>query len=179
VMDFSIIKKLGNVPKYATQKNEYQVSFTPKSPTAIKAEAGEILTKTVVIHFYPNSFDLFKKITKQEGNRTVDELYDPNVKFVLEEIGKLAGQFGAARVIIEGHTDASMQGKVPFEAVQELSQNRANSVKEALVKRYKSLQPNQFAVEGMGWKVPADPNDPMNHAKNRRVEVKVYPLEQQ
>ncbi len=38
--------------------------------------------------------------------KDVEELYDPNVDFVLEEIGKLAGQFGAARIVIEGHTDA-------------------------------------------------------------------------
>ena len=81
--------------------------------------------------------------------------------------------------MIEGHTDASMKGQVPFSSVQELSQNRANSVKEALLKKFKSLQPNQFAVVGKGWSTPADPNDPMNHAKNRRVEVKVYPLEAQ
>ena len=179
VMDFSIIKKLGSVPRYANQKNEYEVSFAPKSVTAIKAESGEILTKTVVIHFYPNSWDLKKKVTKQVGNRAVDELYDPNVKFVVEEIGKLAGQFGASRIVIEGHSDASMKGKVPFEAVQELSRNRANAVKEALVKKYKTLQPNQFAAEGLGWNKPADENDPLNHAKNRRVEVKVYPLESQ
>jgi flagellar motor protein MotB len=27
------------------------------------------------------------------------------------------------------------------------------------------------------WGRPADPNDPLNQAKNRRVEIKVYPLE--
>jgi len=34
-------------------------------------------------------------------------------------------------------------------------------------------------VEGMGWDRPLDPNDPDNHSKNRRVEVKVYPAEKQ
>jgi hypothetical protein len=29
----------------------------------------------------------------------------------------------------------------------------------------------------MGWARPADPSDPDNHAKNRRVEVKVYSAE--
>jgi hypothetical protein len=29
----------------------------------------------------------------------------------------------------------------------------------------------------MGWDRPADAADPENHAKNRRVEVKVYPAE--
>ena len=62
--------------------------------------------------------------------------------------------------------------------VRELSLNRANAVKEALVKKY-NLQPNQFVVAGFGWDKHADPNDPENHAKNRRVEVKVIPAEAQ
>jgi outer membrane protein OmpA-like peptidoglycan-associated protein len=99
------------------------------------------------------------------------------VKFILEEIGRLAGQYGAARIVIEGHTDASMKGKVPDSAVQELSDGRAAAVKTALLQKFNTLQANQFGTEGIGWKVPADPNDPFNHAKNRRVEIKVYPLE--
>ena len=70
-----------------------------------------------------------------------------------------------------------MKGQVPESAVQELSFNRANAVKEALVRKFPTLQPNQFTASGMGWERPADPNDPANHAKNRRVEIKVYPLE--
>jgi len=96
---------------------------------------------------------------------------------VVEEVGKLAGQFGAARIVIEGHTDSSMKGTVPESSVQELSTNRADAVKEALIRKFPSLQPNQFATTGVGWGRPADPNDPMNQAKNRRVEIKVYPLE--
>jgi NitT/TauT family transport system substrate-binding protein len=107
----------------------------------------------------------------------VEELYDPNVAFVVEEVGKLAGQYGAARVIIEGHTDASMRGQVPKSLVQELSLNRANSVKEALVRKFPTLQPNQFSTAGIGWDRPADDSDPSNAAKNRRVEIKVYPAE--
>jgi flagellar motor protein MotB len=45
------------------------------------------------------------------------------------------------------------------------------------VRKFPTLQPNQFATSGMAWNRPADPNDPLNHAKNRRVEIKVYPLE--
>lgn len=177
VMDFSIIQKLGKEPKYANQKNEYEVQFVPTSASAIQGESEEILTKTIVIHFYPNSWDLFKKVTKTEGGKEREELYDPNVHFVIEEVGKLAGQFGAARIVVEGHTDSSMKGRVPDSAVLELSANRANAVKEAIVKKFPSLQPNQFATSGLGWERPADPADPGNHAKNRRVEIKVYPLE--
>ena len=81
--------------------------------------------------------------------KDVEELYDPNVDFVVEEVGKLAGQFGAARIVIEGHTDGSMKGQVPKSLVQELSLNRANSVKEAIVRKFPTLQPNQFSTAGM------------------------------
>jgi NitT/TauT family transport system substrate-binding protein len=177
VMDFTIIQKLGADPKYSSQKNEYDVRFAPATAGSIQGEKDEILTKTVVIHFFPNSWDLDKKITRNADGKEVEELYDPNVGSIVEEIGKLAGQYGAARVVIEGHTDGSMRGQVPKSLVQELSMNRANSVKEALVKKFPMLQPNQFSVAGIGWDRPADPSDPDNNAKNRRVEVKVYPAE--
>src|SRR5258705_2994433 len=131
-MDFSVIKKLEGEPKYANQKNEYLVQFAPTSAAQLQGEATEILTKTVVIHFYPNSWDLKKKVAKTVDGKEVQELYDPNIDFVVEEIGKLAGQYGAARIVIEGHTDASMKGQVPDNLVKELSANRANSVKDAL-----------------------------------------------
>jgi NitT/TauT family transport system substrate-binding protein len=95
----------------------------------------------------------------------------------VDEIGQLAGQYGTSRIVIEGHTDASMQGQVPLSMVQELSLNRANAVKEAVLRRYPSLDPNQFATAGMAWTRPADAQDAQNAAKNRRVEVKVYPAE--
>jgi NitT/TauT family transport system substrate-binding protein len=177
VMDFTIVQKLGTEAKYASQKNEYDIHFAPASAGSVQGEKDEILTKTVVIHFFPNSWDLNKKVTRNADGKEAEELYDPNVGFIVEEVGKLAGQFGAARVVIEGHTDASMRGTVPKSLVQELSLNRANSVKEALVRKFPSLQPNQFSTAGLGWDKPADPADPENHAKNRRVEVKVYPAE--
>jgi NitT/TauT family transport system substrate-binding protein len=178
VMDFSVIQKLGSEPKYARQKNEYDVQFAPTSASTVQGEKNEILTKTVVIHFFPNSWDLNKKITRTtDAGKEVEELYDPNVGAVVEEVGKLAGQYGAARIVIEGHADGSMRGQVPPNVVKELALNRANAVKEGLVRKFPSLQPNQFATIGLGWDRPADPTDPDNHAKNRRVEIKVYPLE--
>jgi NitT/TauT family transport system substrate-binding protein len=179
VMDFSVIQNLGKEPTYANSKNEYQVNFVPTSASAVQAESNEILTKTVVIQFYPNSDELDKKIEKTVNGKTVQEPYDPNAQFVVEEAGKLAGQFGAARIVIEGHTDASMRasGTVTAADVQELSLRRANAVKQALIRKFPSLQPNQFTTVGKGWDRPADPGDPNNAAKNRRVEIKVYPLE--
>jgi NitT/TauT family transport system substrate-binding protein len=175
--DFSVLKKLASVSAYASQVSEYETRFAPASAGTVQAESNEILTKTVVIHFFPNSWELKKTVIQQVNGKDKEQPYDPNVDFVLEEIGRLAGQFGAARVVIEGHTDASMQGRVPASLVQELSLNRANAVKEGLLKMFPKLDPNQFSAAGLGWDRPADPSDPLNAAKNRRVEVKVYPAE--
>ncbi len=177
VMDFSIIAKLGSDEKYKSQKDESAVQFVPKTTTDVRG-AEEVLTNVVVIHFFPNTWDLHKKITKEEAGTSVETLYDPKVDYVIEEIGKLAGQFGKARIIIEGHTDSSMEGKIPEADVKELSLYRANSVKEAVIEKFK-LDPNKFNVDGLGWSVPADASDALNQAKNRRVEIKVYTAEVQ
>ena len=177
VMDFSVIQKLGSEAKYSSQKNEYDIQFAPASAGSIQGESNEILTKTVVVHFFPNSWDLNKKVTRSVDGKDREEAYDPNVAFIIEEVGKVAGQFGAARIVIEGHTDGSMKASVPKSLVQELSLNRANAVKEALLRKFPSLQPNQFATAGLGWDRPSDGSDPENAAKNRRVEIKVYPAE--
>jgi NitT/TauT family transport system substrate-binding protein len=175
IMDFSVIKKLGSEPKFAEQKNEYEFKFTPTSGLDVNVESA-VLTKTVTINFYPNSYDLTKKVPAKSGGG--ETLYDPNVEYTVEEIAKLAGQFGAARIQISGHTDASMRGVADESLVRELSTRRANAVKEELVNKYK-MNPNQFVVAGYGWDKPADPKDPDNHAKNRRVEIKVVPAEAQ
>ncbi|MEP6835268.1 MAG: OmpA family protein, partial [Gemmatimonas sp.] len=179
VMDFSVLKALASEPVFANSKAEYDVTFVPTSASAIQAESNEILTKTVVIQFFPNSDELDKKIQKQVDGKTLEELYDPQAPFVVEEAGKLSGQFGAARIVIEGHTDASMRGTggVTAADVQELSLRRANAVKQALIRKFPTLQPNQFTTVGRGWDKPADASDPNNSAKNRRVEIKIYPLE--
>ena len=95
----------------------------------------------------------------------------------VEEVGKLAGQFGAARIVIEGHTDGSMQRQVPKSAVQELSLNRANAVRKRSSESSRRCSRTSSRPSGLGWDRPADPTDPDNHAKNRRVEIKVYPAE--
>jgi ABC-type nitrate/sulfonate/bicarbonate transport system substrate-binding protein len=177
VMDFSILQKIGEEEPFKSSVNEYLVRFAPKSIQTLQAEGSEILTKVVTVHFFPNSWDINKMITRKINGKDVEEAYDPNVEFVIEEIGKLAGQYGAANIVIEGHTDSSMKGRVNEALVRELAENRANAVKQELVNTFNTLNPNQFSVDGVGWKRPFDAGDPGNHAKNRRVEIKVIALE--
>ena len=176
IMDFSVIKKIGADPKYAASTNDYEFKFTPVSSVEVNVE-NAVLTKTVTIGFFPNSNELFKKVAGKNGGP--ETFYDPNVQNTIDDIAKLAGQFGAARIQISGHTDASMKGQADEGLVKELSLRRANAVKEALVNKPYTMKPDQFITAGFGWDKPADPKDPDNHAKNRRVEVKVIPAEAQ
>jgi outer membrane protein OmpA-like peptidoglycan-associated protein len=178
VADFSVIEKLGKEKKYSSQQDEYVVKLAPKTVSQVKGESDEILTNTIVIHFFPNDWHLDKKITKEIDSKAMEVLYDPDVDKVLKEAGALAGEFSGARIIVQGHTDSSMRGQVPADVVKELSDKRANAVKDALIEKYQ-IDTNRIVAEGVGWDVPADPNDPENHAKNRRVEIKVYSAEKQ
>ena len=178
VMDFSVIQKLGSEPKYADTKDEYAKPLPPKTLSQIRAENEEILTNTVVIHFFPNSWDLRKRIVRRIDGKDVEEPYDSTVDLVLDEVGTLAKQFGNARIVIEGHTDGSMRGSVPAAMVKELSRERAGAVKSSLVEKFE-FDENRFAIDGVGWDRPADPEHPDDHAKNRRVEIKVYSAEKE
>jgi outer membrane protein OmpA-like peptidoglycan-associated protein len=92
-------------------------------------------------------------------------------------VARLAGQFARAVILIEGHSDSSMKGKIPVQFVRDLSLARAEAIKRALIDKFK-FDPNKFSIEGKGWDAPADPADPNNQALNRRVEISVFPPEQ-
>jgi NitT/TauT family transport system substrate-binding protein len=178
VMDFSVIKAIEKKGGFANQKDEYRTTFVPTSYSRVKAEAP-ILTQTIRINFYPNSANIHEPARDEFNKALAGSLYDPNVDATLEKVARLAGQYERATLAVIGHTDASMRSRgVRFEDVEKLSLDRANSVKEALVKKYK-FDPNKFVVEGMGWNAPADPDNLQNHALNRRVEISVYPPEEQ
>src|SRR5205814_19253 len=114
-----------------------------------EAGAGQILTKAVMISFEPNKYVLNAE-------------YDATIPATLEEIGKLSGRFGNAYIIIEGNTDASRKGIVPPDLVRQLSYDRADSVRKAIMEKYK-FDPNKFKVVGNGWDNPvANSTDPSN-----------------
>ncbi|MEW6281068.1 MAG: phosphate ABC transporter substrate-binding/OmpA family protein [Candidatus Eremiobacterota bacterium] len=177
VMDFSVIKKLDAEGKFKEQKNENTATFAPTTYGKVSAESP-VVTTVLHIQFYPNSSNLHEPARDEYGAIQKNSLYDPNVDTVIERAAKLAGQFSNARIAIVGHTDASRKGQVDENEVKALSMQRAQAVKDELVKKFK-FDPNKFVVQGAGWDVPADPEDPENHFKNRRVEISVYQLEQE
>jgi len=175
VMDFSVIKKLDEKGIFSDEKNEYITQFAPSSYQKVSAEKP-ILTQTIRINFYPNSSNIYEPKHDELGIPLKNTLYDPSVDATLEKVGRLAGQYERALIAVVGHTDNSMKGQVPRSEVEKLSLDRANSVKAALINKYK-FDPNKFVVEGKGWDEPADPSNPQNQALNRRVEISVYPPE--
>jgi NitT/TauT family transport system substrate-binding protein len=146
-----------------------QPTFKPDALLKLSPEAGTgtVLTKAVMISFEPNRSGL-------------NVQYDNTIPATLEEIGKLAGKFGNAYVIIEGNTDASKKGIVPPDLVRQLSYERADAVRKAIMEKYQ-FDPNKFKVVGNGWDNPlpgcTDNSNAEHNKKNRRVEVKVFPLE--
>jgi ABC-type nitrate/sulfonate/bicarbonate transport system substrate-binding protein len=176
VMDFSVIQQLDKKGNFADMKNEYITQFNPSSYKKVSAEKP-ILTQTIRINFYPNSSNLFEPQHDDQDKIVTNTLYDPNVTATLEKVARLVGQYERAVIAIVGHTDSSMKGQVPRSEVEKLSLDRANAVKNALIKKYQ-FDPHKFVVQGQAWDVPADPSDPMNQALNRRVEISIYPPEQ-
>jgi len=155
--------------EYKEVRDLSQPRFRPDAMLTMSAEAGtgQVLVKAVQISFEPNK-------------TTLNAEYDNSIPGTLEQIGQLAGKFGNAYIIIEGNTDASRKGIVPADLVRQLSYDRADSVRKAIIEKYK-FDPNKFKVVGNGWDNPApgstDPSNAEHNKKNRRVEVKVFPLE--
>src|SRR5215470_6453937 len=176
VMDFTVIQGLQKKGTFAHQADESVASFTPASFRKTPAEAP-ILTQTIRINFFPNSANPYEPARDDLDKPIAGKLYDPNVDATMEQVARLAGQFARAVILIEGHTDSSMKGRVPVQAVRDLSLARAEAIKRALIEKYK-FDPNKFTIEGKGWEVPADPTAPDNNALNRRVEISVFPPEQ-
>jgi NitT/TauT family transport system substrate-binding protein len=176
VMDFSVLQKLDAAGSFADMKNENITAFSPMAYKKVSAEKP-IITQTIHINFYPNSANIFEPQHDELGSPLANTLYDPSVTATMEKVARLAGQYERAVISIVGHTDSSMKGRAPRNAVEELSLDRAKAVKNALIKKYQ-FDPNKFVVEGKAWDIPADASDPFNQALNRRVEISVYPPEQ-
>ena len=155
--------------EYKEVRDLSQPRFRPDAMLTMSAEAGagQVLVKAVQISFEPNKTGLNPE-------------YDSSIPSTLEQIGQLAGKFGNAYIIIEGNTDSSRKGIVPADLVRQLSYDRADSVRKAIIDKYK-FDPNKFKVVGNGWDNPSpgctDPSNAEHNKKNRRVEVKVFPLE--
>jgi len=107
------------------------------------------------IAIYGIKFDTGKATIKPDSEKT------------LAEIGKLLNDYKDLKLSIEGHTD-NVGDKA---SNQKLSEQRAASVKDYLVKNFK-IDASRLATKGYGDTKPvADNKTEEGRAKNRRVEL--------
>lgn len=172
VMDASVIQQLQSEGSFRDQKAQAR-EFQPLAIDVSKIEAGEddILNVPFRIQFKPNKWDL-------------DAEYDDSIPATMKQIKELCQRYAGARIMIEGNVDTSKKNQirrlgqrqyaVMGEAVLELSEKRAGSVREALLEAMPDEDPNRFMSFGNGWD---NPIDLLDHAKNRRVDIRVIRLE--
>lgn len=126
--------------------------------------------------------DLGAKVTDQEIRieLAADVLFDfdkytlkPEAVAALGKVGQVAAAYPDYPMFIEGHTD----GKGTHAYNMKLSDNRAKSVKEWLVKNASVAAP-RITTQGWGETKPVAPNknpdgsdNPEGRQKNRRVEI--------
>jgi len=155
--------------KYKNSTDLSQPNFNPNQVFKnLEASESQILTTPISIAFPAGKWD-------------IDTNYDASITQSLNKIAEISANFGNAYIVIEGNTDASMKGVVPSDAIKKLSYDRAESVKKAILAKYPKFDPNKFKVIGNGWDNPmagcTDPTDKLQNKKNRRTDIKVFPLE--
>ncbi len=156
VMDFSSSRSWQRSRSTPSQKNEYDVQFAPATAGTIQGESDEILTKTVVIHFFPNSWDLNKKVT-----RTVDTARTSRSSTIRTSAFVRRGGRQARRPVRRrAHRDRRAHRRLdarPGAARASCRSWRSTAPtpsRKALLRKFPSLQPNQFSTAGMGWDRP-------------------------
>jgi OOP family OmpA-OmpF porin len=139
------------------------------------------------LHQRPYSTTLFRGFRFAEGGKSMRDQLDEEGKIVthgilfdpdsytikaesfktLKEIGRLFEDDANLRLSIEGHTDSDGSD----EHNMNLSQNRANSVRDYLKATY-GIAADRLETKGWGESKPIDTNDsPEGKANNRRVEL--------
>jgi len=96
-------------------------------------------------------------------------------KRTFDEVARLVSRRNKPpAILVEGHADASRRGKTDAQLALDLSMNRAQTVKTALLKRLPNLPPSRISTTAHGWSCPTDPT---RHTANRRVEITILPAE--
>jgi len=105
------------------------------------------------------------KILFEQGNAKLDASDDP----ILDKVAEVIKAHKDIEVVeVEGHADHQGDAKQNVT----LTQNRANSVVDALVKR--GVEKSRLVAKGYGEYCPIEQGDtPTAHEANRRVEFKI------
>jgi NitT/TauT family transport system substrate-binding protein len=166
-MDLTHLQALQSAGKYADQK----VAIAPIRTTSRgELEGDPLLSKDIRFFFEPNS-------------ATLDDSAKQNQDF-LDSIKRFLQVSPGSMVLLRGHVDNARidefrrQGgeelvKTMALKAMELSKQRADAVRTALLKKHPEIDAKRIEVVGRGWEEPAGPDSNLN----RRVEVQWFTLE--
>ncbi len=140
------------------------------SGRAINLEGDALLSKDIRFFYQPNS-------------AVLDDAAEQNLAY-LDTIKNFLQVSPGSMVLLRGHVDNARVAEFEREGGQalvrslalqamELSRQRAQSVRDALLKRYPAIEPQRIELVGRGWEEPAGPDSDLN----RRVEVQWFTLE--
>jgi outer membrane protein OmpA-like peptidoglycan-associated protein len=152
----------------------------PAPPADLKMQVLDLVFKVEDIGGKVADLQLKETDTEIRIELAADVLFDfdkadikRDARNALKQVGDVVKEKGKGAVRIEGHTDS--KGSDAYN--QKLSERRANSVRDWLVKN-EGLKNVRFATAGLGAKKPAVSNtkpdgsdDPEGRQKNRRVEI--------
>lgn len=133
-------------------------------------EGDALLSKDIRFFFEPNSSEL-------------DRDAEQNLQY-LDSIKNFLQVSPGSIVVLRGHVDNARMGEFEREGGQalvrsmalkamELSRQRSQAVRDALMKKHPNLSADRIEVVGRGWEEPAGADSDLN----RRVEVQWFTLE--
>jgi NitT/TauT family transport system substrate-binding protein len=166
-LDLAHLKALKAEGKFADQK----IAIAPiKTSASQQLEGDPLLSKDIRFFFEPNS-SLLDSAAKEN-----QDYLDTIKSFLQVSPGSL--------VLLRGHVDNARveefrkQGgeelvKTMALKAMELSKERANGVRTALLKKHPTIDPKRIEIVGRGGEEPAGPDSDLN----RRVEVQWFTLE--
>lgn len=166
-VDLTWLNALRDVAEFKQQK----IAIAPiRTGGAVSLEGDALLSKDIRFYFQANSAQLDPDAKDNDG------YLDTIKRFVQVSPGSivlLRGHVDNARVAeFEQQGGQSLVRTMALKAM-ELSRQRAQSVRDALLKRHPEIAPERIELVGRGWEEPAGADSELN----RRVEVQWFTLE--
>ena len=172
-LESAYISDNGTFEMTVLKGNTYRLVAEKSGFTAKNKET--ITFKSDYVYYKPHQVDLFLNPMQINAKIELKPIFFEQSKSVvleksyasLDELAEFLKENWTVSIRIEGHTDNQGDKK----ALQKLSEDRANAIKEYLVYK-KFIQPLRIETVGMGDKAPLNGNVTENlRSKNRRVEV--------
>ena len=137
------------------------VTSTPHAPKPVEQIGG--LETTVNQRTGDTTVHLPSDVFFDSGQATLKSTAKASLDKVVTALK--SGKFASKRIVVEGHTDSTPIRVSKWKSNQELSEARADAVKQYLVS--KGVTASRITIKGLGDTVPRS----TDLSKNRRVEI--------